>query len=52
MEVVLISCSVIVGSKQKIQMKTQNIMASSYPLKFGSAQNKKDPFFSCLAHGV
>ena len=38
--------------KQKVKMKTQNIMASSYPLKFSSTQNKGVPFFSCLAHGV
>ena len=51
-EVVLISCSLPIDSKQKIQMKTQNIMASLYSLKDSSTENKGVPFFSCLAHGV
>ena len=51
-EVVLISCSLAAGSKQKIQMKTQNIMAYSHPLKVSSTQNKGVPFFSYLAHEI
>ena len=50
-EVVLISCSLTVDSKQK-QKITKNIMASSYLLKISSTQNKGVPFFTCLAHGV
>ena len=41
-----------IDSKEKIKMKTQNIMASSYRLKVHSTQNKGDPFFSGLNHGV
>ena len=33
-------------------METQNIMASSFPLKDSSTQNKGSPFSSCLAQGV
>ena len=47
-EIVLISCSLTVGSKQKIKIKTQNIMASSYRLKFSSTV----PFLSCLDHEI
>ena len=32
--------SVTVGSKQKIKMKTQNIMAPSHRLKVSSTKNK------------
>ena len=39
-------------SKQKIKMKTWNIMAPSYDSKVTSTQSKGVPFFSCLAHGV
>ena len=46
------SCSLTIGSKQKIKMKTQIIMVSSYPLKVSSTQNKGVPFFSCLALAV
>ena len=46
------SCSLTVGSKGKIKMKTQNTIASSYRLKVNSAQNKGVPFFSCLNYGV
>ena len=46
-EVVLISCSLTVGFKQKIKMKTRNIMVSSYPLKVSSTQNEVVQFFSC-----
>ena len=45
-------CSLTVGSKRKIKMKTQNIMTSSYRLNVSSTQNKGVPFFSCLNHGV
>ena len=51
-EVVSSSCSLIVGSKQKIKMETQNIMVSSHPLKVSSTQNEGSPFSSCVAHGV
>ena len=37
---------------KKIKMETQNIRASSYPLKVSSTQNKGVPFSSCLAHGI
>ena len=52
-EVALIQLfSYTVVSKQKIKMKTQNIMTPSYHSKVTSTQNKGVPFFSCLAHGV
>ena len=41
-----------VGSKQKIKMKTQNIMASSYRLKVSTSENKGIPFLSCLTHEI
>ena len=50
--VVLIQFSRTVGSERKTKMKTQIIMAPSYRLKVGSTQNKRVPFFSCLAHRV
>ena len=40
----LIQISLTIGFKQKIKMKTRNIMATSYRLRVS--------FFSCLAHGV
>ena len=46
------SCSLTVGSKQKIKIETQNIMVSLYPLKVSSTQNKGVPFSSCFDHGV
>ena len=40
------STVLFVDSKQKIKMKTQNIMVYSYPLKVSSTQNKGVSFFS------
>ena len=46
------SCSLTVGSKQKIKIETQNIMVSLYPLKVSSTQNKGVPFSYCFDHPV
>ena len=39
----------VVGSRQKLKMKTRNTRAFSYHSKISSTQV---PFFSCLDHGV
>ena len=51
-KVVLIQLFSSSGSKQRIKIKIENIMASSYRLKVSSTQNKGVPFFFCLNHGV
>ena len=45
-------CFLTDSSKQKVTMKAQNIMTSSYPLKVNSTQTNRVLFSSCLAHRV
>ena len=53
MEVALVQLfSYAFVSKQKIKVKTRNIMAPSYHSKVTSTQNKGVPFFSCFSHVV